>query len=281
MPFGICPLSIVPLRSSSSHKSEMVSQLLFGETVEILNRRGSWLRIRCIWDNYLGWIDSQQITPVLNNELAGLEKHFAYNLELVQPAVANDHFFTLTLGARLPFFDGLRFLFNGESFNFSGQAVFPADLHPTADLVLKIARRYLHTPYLWGGRTPMGIDCSGFTQMVFKIAGIKLPRDAYQQVACGELIDFIEQTLPGDLAFFENKKGRIAHVGIMISDDEIIHAHGKVRIDKIDHYGIFNLDQKKYSHRLRVVKRVLPKLPSRTPFRRLTSELEKRQVELF
>jgi len=127
----------------------------------------------------------------------------------------------------------------------------------------------------------MGIDCSGFTQTVYKIAGIKLPRDAYQQVEEGELVDFMEQAEAGDLAFFENNKGRITHVGIILSENEVIHAHGKVRIDKIDHFGIFNSDTQKYSHKLRVIKRVLPKIEKPIATSNPEMELNTKQVELF
>ena len=116
--------------------------------------------------------------------------------------------------------------------------------------------RYLNAPYLWGGRSPFGIDCSGFTQLVFKFAGIKLQRDAYQQGGQGSIINFIEEVQPGDLAFFSNDEGAIIHVGIMLKDNRIIHSSGKVRIDKIDHFGIYNAETKKHSHLLKLIKRM-------------------------
>ena len=143
-------------------------------------------------------------------------------------------------------------------FTFSGQVIEPGSSNITLSLLLKIARKYLNAPYLWGGRSPFGIDCSGFSQIVFKMLGVKLLRDASQQVSQGRIIDFVEQAQAGDLAFFENKKKRIAHVGIVFPDQKIIHAHGKVRIDNLDHFGIFNEENNKYTHRLRVVKRILP-----------------------
>ncbi len=257
MYYAICHLSVVPVRSNSSDKSEMVTQLLFGEVVEIIEKKGSWWRIRCTWDNYMGWIDKKQVSLISPTEAEAYQQQFAYNLELLQPLIGDEHYLPITLGARLPLFDGLRLKIKETTYQFSGQAVFPDELKPSIDMVLKIARKYLYAPYLWGGRSPLGIDCSGFTQNVFKMVGIALPRDAYQQVEVGELIDFMEQSRAGDLAFFENKSGRITHVGILYDENHIIHASGRVRIDKVDHFGIFNTELNKYTHRMRVVKRIL------------------------
>lgn len=281
MIFGICPLSVVPVRSSSADKSEMVSQLLFGELVEILEQKGGWLRIRSLWDNYLGWVDRYQIQTITPAEKDRYESNVAYSLELVQGVMADDFSIPVTLGASLTDFDGIKFFFNNQSFTFSGQAINPNEITPNSELLLKIARRYLHAPYLWGGRSPLGIDCSGFTQMIFKMVGIKMPRDAYQQVARGRIVDFIEQAQAGDLAFFENRKGKISHVGIIMPEGKIIHASGQVRIDRIDHYGIFNNDRQKYSHKLRVVKRILPNEIFLPKENKPEEEEIKNQVQLF
>lgn len=280
--YAICPLSNVPIRSNSSDKSEIVSQLLFGELAEVLETKGrQWAKIRCIWDNYVGWVAANQIKAITPSELELFKSQFAYSLELFQPLMADNEVIPVVLGARLPNFDGMRFTLDNVVYTFSGQAVFPEHIKPSADFILKIARRYLHAPFLHGGRSPMGIDAAGFVQMVFKIANVALPREAAQQVYVGTAVDFVEQSLPGDVAFFENRTGRITHCGIILPDAEIIHAYGSVRIDKIDHYGIFDRSAKRYTHRLRVVKRMLvgEAVPKKSKQR--LSTYVSNQVELF
>ncbi len=282
MNYGICPLSVVPIRSTSSDSSEMISQLLFGEMVEVIGRKGkNWSKVRCAWDNYIGWVDTKQIKQITETEFEEYQNNFACSIELMQGAMTKEHSVPVTLGATLPKYDGIHFSLNGTSYTFSGQAVAPSELEPSSELLTKIARRYLYAPYQWGGRSPFGIDCSGFTQIIFKMIGIKLPRDSAEQVEVGEMVDFVEQAQPGDLAFFENRKGAITHVGLLLEDGRIIHASGQVRIDKIDHFGIFNVDTEKYTHKLRVTKRVLPTLPKSIKKDSSNEDEVTNQIEIF
>jgi hypothetical protein len=131
-----------------------------------------------------------------------------------------------------------------------------SEIFPKTKLI-ETASMYLNTPYLWGGKSPFGIDCSGFTQMVYKINGYELKRDASQQAAQGEVLSFIEESEPGDLAFFDNSEGEIIHVGIILKNNYIIHAHGCVRIDRLDQSGIYNTEQNRHTHRLRVIKKII------------------------
>ncbi|MGK0390229.1 MAG: hypothetical protein ACI94Y_002980 [Maribacter sp.] len=263
MEYNVCQVSVAPIRSSSSDRSEIVTQLLFGETVTVIDKKGTWRKVRCSWDNYVGWTDHKLLKVITATEFEKYKEHPVYSLELAQAIMAEDHFLPILMGSSLPAYDGLKLELGDCDFTFSGQVIDPAAKRLTENMMLKIARKYLNAPYLWGGRSPFGIDCSGFTQIVFKMLGIKLSRDASQQVGQGEIIDFVEQAKPGDLAFFENKRKRIAHVGIIFPNSQIIHSHGKVRIDNIDHFGIFNEEKNKYTHRLRVIKRLLPEdMPS-------------------
>jgi len=265
--YGICNLSIVPIRKEPSDQAEMVSQLLFGETFKIIpiaiRSEKKWLKIQTTFDQYEGWIDEKQFLPVNEKYFTDISQmKVAITMDLVHPATTDNSYIPIVIGSSLSNFDGVNFQLLKQKFHYNGQAIIPDNSNINLLLISKIANKYLNAPYLWGGRSPFGIDCSGFTQMVFKLIGISLKRDAYQQAEQGRIINFVEESQEGDLAFFENEERKIIHVGIILNNTEnpsarnIIHASGKVRIDKLDHHGIYNISTKKYSHRLRIIKRI-------------------------
>lgn len=259
MYYGICPFSVVPLRSSPAHSSEMISQLLFGELVEVHEIRGKqWLRVRMITDGSEGWVETAQLQDIPQEDFQRYAQNFAFSLELVHAAMGPSQFIPITMGARLPNFDGLHFRLGKDLFTFSGQVLGAEEVRPGSDFLIKMARRYLNTPFLWGGRSPFGIDSTGFVQVIFSFAGISLPRTAMGQIELGASVDFPELTQPGDIAFFENKVGKITHAGIVLPDNKIIHAYGCVRTDLLDHFGIYDEERKLYTRRLRLIKRLLP-----------------------
>jgi cell wall-associated NlpC family hydrolase len=237
----------------------MVTQLLFGDHFEVLEVQGSWCRIRIAYDNYECWIDKKQFLPIQQHtfDILNTTETFSAN-ELVQVITYNNtkQLFPICIASSLPNFDNGECAVENHSFLYDG-AFISGVLPFTKAGIMEMAMMYLNAPYLWGGKTPFGIDCSGFTQMVYKLNGIKLKRDAYQQAEQGETLSFVEEAEAGDLAFFDNDEGRIVHVGIVMDNNKIIHASGKVRIDGFDHHGIFNNDKKDYSHRLRLLKRVV------------------------
>ncbi|MCG8330125.1 MAG: C40 family peptidase [Chitinophagales bacterium] len=284
MQYAICPVSIVPIRSGANHKSEMISQLLFGELVEILERKGrQWVRVRCSWDNFVGWVAGNQVSPITPSEYEDYQKQYAYSLELFQPLIGDQGYLPIVMGCRLPGFDGIRLKMAEHFYSFSGQAVFPNDIKTTPEFIIKLARKYLNAPFLWGGRSPMGIDAPGLVQMVYKLSGVKLPREVAQQVYLGDPVDFVEQAQAGDVAYFENRVGRVSHCGIILPEDQIIHVFGQTRIDSIDHFGIYDKKQGRYTHKLRVVKRMLKAGQKTTYFRKTETENEKEvgQYKLF
>jgi len=246
----ICDNVYVPLRSGPTHKSEMLSQILFGERYTITDSSGSWTKIRNEFDNFCGWIDSGHIRHlpddsdscghVLNRTLV-CHKEDKTRLVL-EPGceIFNPDFEEKTFTAGKTIFRA------SQEFNMKFIA--------TDDKLQDIAMRFINSPYIWGGRVPSGIDCSGLTQLAFKIAGIKIPRDAADQACEGTLVSFLEEALAGDLVFFGDD--RITHVGMLISRGLVIHASGRVRIDQIDHQGIFKREINGYSHTLRTIRRI-------------------------
>lgn len=250
MQYGICNLGIVPLRFEPSDSSEMVSQVLYGTHFKVLEKRKKWSRIRIAFDKYEGWIDNKQFIFIDVEVYKNLPSKPNYLVRDIMDFVSNDkgQLMPIPLGSCLDHLDILNHYYEGD----------PIATKESRDNILSTALLYMNTSYLWGGMTPFGIDCSGFTQMVYRLNGFQLSRDASQQAEQGEPLSFIEESQPGDLAFFDNSEGNIIHVGIIMEDHYIIHAHGKVRIDRIDHSGIYNVDTNQHSHKLRVIKKIIP-----------------------
>ena len=249
MQYGISHLSIVPLRHEPSDPSELVSQVLYGDCFKVLEQRKKWSKIRLAFDNYEGWIDNKQYRVITEDIYKNLSSEsLKVSADLVEYITTEEGRINLIpLGATLNGSSLLKHQFEGD---------FLSGIQPKENLITT-AFMYLDAPYLWGGKTPFGIDCSGFTQMVYKLNGHKIFRDASQQATQGEALSFIEESEPGDLAFFDNNEGIITHVGIIMKDNYIIHAHGCVRIDRLDHTGIFNTERNVHTHKLRVIKRIV------------------------
>jgi gamma-D-glutamyl-L-lysine dipeptidyl-peptidase len=255
---GICQLRIIPLRREPSEKSEMVSQLLFGEAYEIAERTEVWMRVTTEFDSYTGWIDNKMFSPVSEEYYHRLSRGgYAVAGQITETILTPEgKSYAVTAGSTLGFplldgnieIDSLHFRLNGQIH--APNPIFQID-------VIDIARRFLRSPYLWGGRSPFGYDCSGFTQIIYKISGTRLPRDAWQQSSMGRNINLAEKIARGDLLFFSGDEGQIVHVGLAIPPHQVIHCSGMVRIDTLDEKGIFNGDIKQYTHRLHSVRRII------------------------
>lgn len=237
---GICQIAVTPLRSEPSNKSEMISQLLYGEAVQIL-KTGSddWIWVECLYDRYQGWIDKRSV--MFFESLPPLTEG-----EILFPADAG--FVLDAFGLKVPVTRGA--VINRSELLGHTRPLESPDNH---SLLTETALSYINTPYLWGGRSPFGIDCSGLSQMVYKFHKIPLPRDAKDQATTGVPVSSLKASTPGDLAFFDNDRGEIVHVGILLGASLIIHASGKVRVDKMDDKGIYNEELKAYTHPLRLV----------------------------
>ena len=261
--YGIAHLSIIPVRAEAKHASEMVTQLLFGEYYQVIDKKKDWKKIKLSYDAYEGWISDNQFCELSFDHYREFEQQSLPILgDMMQLLINTDahHLLPIVLGSNLPFMQQNSLLLGEKKYQINGNIIHYDNDKPNVvnkQQVVQFAHHYLSAPYFWGGRSPLGIDCSGLTQMVFKLAGIKLQRDAYQQATQGETIGMLGEAQPADLAYFANDDGKITHVGILLNSSQIIHASGLVRIDPIDQYGIFNPQTKKYTHKLRIIKRVV------------------------
>lgn len=246
-------LSVIPVRKEASHTSEMISQLLFGEYAEILEEEEQFVKAKCLYDGYEGWIQSNQLTRV--DEVLATNKYISLwseeisisgknrNIPMCSPVYSTKH-------GRIMFGKiEVNYFMDDDNFWNSAQHVM------TRSSLKEVYGKFMDTPYLWGGKSVFGIDCSGFVQQVLKMFGVKLLRDAYLQAEQGSAITSLAESRAGDLAFFQNENGRVTHVGIILDNNQIVHASGKVRIDTIDVDGIINSETGKRTHRLHSMRR--------------------------
>ena len=241
MRYGICKLSVVPMRKEASHESELVSELLFNDIYEVIDENDEWVKIRCLYDLYEGWVRKLQHFEISDKEYEECLKKDKY---IITSPISYYNNKVLSFGSKI-FEERENSILLRKKFD--------------SRIMVESAIKLLDTPYRWGGKTVMGIDCSAFVQLCAKVAGFKLPRDASQQVNHGVTVNFLSDARSGDIAFFENENRRITHVGILLSNDKIIHASGKVRIDTLDQTGIFNKETNRHTHVLSVIKRLKSK----------------------
>ncbi|MGH2563045.1 MAG: NlpC/P60 family protein [Ginsengibacter sp.] len=259
MQYAVCCVPVSPLRAEPSHKSEMVSQNLFGEKSIIIERTVvdpiaiGWAKVILKYDGYQGWCQLSHLVEIDEDHYTNADKDLTAGW--VNEVDYNGHRMFVPMGCLLSAFKNGKALWRKNSVHFKGEIWNPTEIKITNKIITQVAYKFLNTSYLWGGKSVFGIDCSGFAQMTYKFLNVYLPRDAWQQGEGGTVINFLQEASCGDLAFFDNESGNIIHVGILLNNHEIIHSSGKVRVDKIDTHGILNLETKQRTHTLRIIKR--------------------------
>lgn len=255
MQSAICLLPVIPVRKEPSHRSEMVSQLLFGEYVLMGEEKDDFVFVKCDYDGYEGWVQAKQLTPIEKN---GFLQTDVYTANFATPVTKNDSLLHVPFATPVYAQNDFNFLAGGYSFTYLMQ---PQQTWKVSERWFSVGtlaaayQPYLNAPYLWGGKSVYGTDCSGFVQQVFKLFGVRLLRDAYLQAEQGNRVTSLAEARVGDLAFFQNEKGRVTHVGIVLDEGKIVHASGEVRIDAITEEGIFNNQMRKRTHEMHSIRR--------------------------
>lgn len=252
MSIYMCHIPIAPIRAEATHRSEQISQLLFGEACEAIDVSGDFTKVTMKYDGYVGWCQSVQLT-----EMSEPANNTFISSDWASTVLINYEKMKVPSGSSFAFFKNGKMNAGNQYFDYEGRMIDTSVNTFSRVAVKKLALQFLNTPYLWGGRSVFGIDCSGFSQLVYKFFNVPLLRDACQQAEQGEAVQVIDYAVAGDLAFFDNEAGNITHVGIMLDPSTIIHASGKVRIDVINSNGIINTDTGQSSHRLQGIRRMV------------------------
>lgn len=261
MGYGIALHSIVPVRAEAREGAEQNTQMLFGELCAILEEQPRWVRIRLESDGQEGWADSKMICPMKSEEYKSHKTALKTAATVAMPMAYamsenNGQTIPLTAGTKLTNYQDGRFEVLGVGFRIDPSMVITKSLDLNEQNLLQAVRFFLNIPYLWGGKNAMGMDCSGFTQIVMSLFGKNLPRNASEQVTCGRMISTLSKAKAGDLVFFDHEDGKISHVGIVIDPERVIHCSGRVKVEKLDETGVFNAETGSYSHHLVTIRRI-------------------------
>jgi hypothetical protein len=254
---GICMAALVPVRKAPGEESEMVSQLLFGEYYFVSEILKKWLKITTVYDNYAGWIDRKFFHEAVVEEIREARMHPVLYSRVSEIGLPDGTLQLIPAGSSLPGYNEANQGFSIGKQNYTIRSLSGELFLPASQKIPETAHVFMNTPYIWGGRSVFGFDCSGFIQSVYKIHGKPLPRDTDHQILAGEPIASLKDSVPGDLAFFCDEEGEVNHVGMVLAGSLIIHCSGWVRVDRLDEKGIFNREKGIYTHLLKEVRRIL------------------------
>lgn len=255
---AVCHLNIIPVFNKPLEGALMINQMLYGETCSIITKRNKhWVKIQMHSDRSTGWVKTSQIKLTDEKTCESLRVNPARSLELLHTVFNDNNSVNIVLGSLLPSFDGMSFKMLDGKYVFNQLAAQYNGLDKSPELLVKVAKKYLNTPELLGGRTPFGIDGGALIQMVYSFFGVELPRYPSEQILAGKIIYFSNLAQEGDVAFCIDNDGDVCHAGIVVGENEVLHVYGSVRIDKFDHFGFYNRELRKYTHKIRLIKRIL------------------------
>ncbi len=259
MNYGITSTTLTAVRKEPDHRTEMVHQLLFGETFIIRQSIGSWKEIELTPGTFTGWVETGSVETFGESGFKEINKiQLAEHLLKVLKNNSEKENLFLLPGSEMPDFDRDFNTFHiGSNVYTLDSPIVECKIKDIRKRITEVSKYFLNTPFLWGGRSLFGMDAPGFVQLVYKLIGMALPRNLDQMVEQGALVPFQKKAQPGDLAFFEDTHGNIIHTGLILNHDSVIHASAVVRIDAIDHQGIKSPTSSAYSHRLRIIKTLL------------------------
>ncbi len=247
----VCPHPLIPIRFEPNHRSEQLSQQLFGETAIVIEKKGDWLKIKTDFDGYTGWVEEKSMQFFPKDRTIPDTQCVLTPLCILRTGNATVY---IPAGSEIPPLNSNnKFVLGNREYSLQNELL--ASKVPDRKSLIITSIQFLNSPYLWGGRTVFGFDCSGFVQIVFKINGVKLMRDAKDQANQGAEVNSLENAIPGDLVFFINKEEKVSHTGIFLGNGKIIHASVSVRIDAIDKKGIYNTEMRAYTHKLHCIRR--------------------------
>ena len=250
---GILLHSIVPLRATGSEEAEQLTQLLFGETVDVLEEAERWIRVHNHADGMEGWVDFKMLTKMSDDEFASYSAALKEATALVGMPMAfalsrnNGQTIPLAAGTRLPKYKDGTFEILGVPFQIEPGMVLEGPLPLSQDSLMQLSRFLLNAPYLWGGKNVLGMDCSGLTQVLMSLMGVQILRNASEQATQGQPVASLKDAQPCDLVFFD-KNGRVTHVGILLTEDTVLHCSGRVKVEKIDEEGIVSSENNTLYH---------------------------------
>ncbi len=261
--------SVVPVRTEAREGAEQSTQMLFGELCTILEKRPRWNRVKLDSDGQEGWVDEKMIASIGGKDYTAYKKAYASAATVVFPMAYamsenNGQTIPLTAGTKLTNYNVqtangasvARFEVLGVGFRIDPSMVRTQPLELNLQTLLETTRFFINVPYLWGGKNALGMDCSGFTQVVMSLFGKHLLRNASEQATQGRAVADLKKAKAGDLVFFDHEDGKISHVGIVIDSERIIHCSGRVKVEKLDSNGIFSAEFGQYTHHLVSIRRV-------------------------